>query len=61
MANEKVFSLKLIEVRVGADLQFSGSLLQICEGIINELCLSMFSLGTESRPVPDDLRGLDGS
>ena len=50
-------------MRAEADLQFSGSLFQICATKhLNAAppCL-VLTPGTESRPEPDDLRGLDGS
>lgn len=57
-----VFSLNLKELKV-AVLQFSGSLFQICGAQqLNAASPHLvLTLSTESRPVTDDLRGLDGS
>jgi len=62
-ANSKVFNLDLKELRVSADLQLSGTLFQICgaEKLNAASPCLVLTLGTQSRPVPDDLRGRDGS
>jgi len=61
-AHRKVFNLDLEELRVSEGLSRPAAFRDFAPGDLNAAspCL-VLTLGPGSRPVPDDLRGRDGS